>query len=173
VQRIAIVGNGGAGKTVVANTLGRLLGIAVTHLDALRYAEDWTTVPEQVFVARQRQAMAADRWIIDGNSLASLAGRVAAADTVIVVDPPPPVCLWGILQRRVRYRGGRHPDGVHDHITSEFLRYVCRYRRDHLPRVLACIREHACGAEVVHLTSRRQAGRYLAVLADRIGGGGR
>lgn len=115
MRRIAIVGNGGAGKTVLANKLGRLLGIAVTHLDALRYAEDWTPVPEQAFVARQRQAMAADRWIIDGNALASLAGRAAAADTVIVV-------------------------------------------------------EHACGAEVVHLTSRRQVDQYLAVLTDRIGG---
>lgn len=170
MRRIAIVGNGGAGKTVLANKLGRLLGIAVTHLDALRYAEDWTPVPEQVFVARQRQAMAADRWIIDGNALASLAGRAAAADTVIVVDPPPLVCLWGVLRRRLRYRGGRHPDGVHDHITSEFLRYVRRYRRDHLPRVLARIAEHACGAEVVHLTSRRQVDQYLAVLTDRISG---
>ncbi|RSM50533.1 topology modulation protein [Actinoplanes sp. ATCC 53533] len=171
MQRIAIVGNGGAGKTVLANKLGRLLGIAVTHLDALRYAEDWMPVPEELFVARQREAMEAGRWIIDGNSLASLAGRVAAADTVIVVDPPPLVCLWGILQRRLRYRGGRHPDGVHDHITLNFLRYVCRFRRDHLPRVLACISEHTGGAEVVHLTSRRQADQCLAVLADRIGGG--
>lgn len=171
MHRIAIVGNGGAGKTVLANKLGRLFGIVVTHLDALRYAEDWTPVPEQVFVARQREVIAAARWIIDGNSLASLAGRVAAADTVIVVDPPPLVCLWGILQRRLRYRGGRHLDGVHDHITIEFLKYVCRYRRDHLPRVLACISEHTRGAEVAHLTSRGQADQYLAVVADRIGGG--
>ena len=171
MQRIAIVGNGGAGKTVLANKLGRLVGIAVTHLDALRYADDWTPVPEEMFVARQRAVMVAGRWIIDGNSLASLAVRVAAADTVIVVDPPPLVCLWGILQRRLRYHGGRHPDGVHDRITSDFLHYVRRYRRDHLPRVLACISEHAPQAEVVHLTSRRQVDQYLAGLADRTGGG--
>jgi len=159
MQRTAIVGSGGAGKTVLANKLGWMVGIAVTHLDALRYAEDWTPVPEEVFVVRQRAVMAAGMWIIDGNSLASLPGRVAAADTVIVVDPPPLVCLWGILQRRLRYHGGRHPDGVYDRITSDLLRYVATYRRRHLPRVLACVREHGGRATLIHLRSRRLIGR--------------
>lgn len=105
MQRIAIVGNGGAGKTVLANKLGRLLGMAVTHLDALRYAEDWTPVPEEVFVARQRAVMAAAWWIIDGNSLASLPGRVAAADTVIVVDPE--ICQGDVARRALDEFGRR------------------------------------------------------------------
>ncbi|WP_436531875.1 topology modulation protein [Actinoplanes sp. HUAS TT8] len=157
IRRIAIVGNGGAGKTVLANRLGARLGLPVTHLDALRYADDWSPVAEDVFVARQREIVTGERWIIDGNSLASLPVRAAAADTVLIVDPPPLVCLWGILRRRLRYRGGRHADGVHDHITPAFLLYVCRYRRDHLPRVLATLREHASHATVIHLTSRNQA----------------
>ncbi|WP_157751499.1 hypothetical protein [Actinoplanes derwentensis] len=37
MRKIAIVGNSGAGKTVLANRLGTLLEIPVTHLDALRY----------------------------------------------------------------------------------------------------------------------------------------
>jgi adenylate kinase family enzyme len=171
VQRIAIVGNGGAGKTVLANQLGLLLGIPVTYLDALRYTDTWALVPEEVYAARQREIVAGDRWIIDGNSLRSMPVRLAAADTVIIVDPPPLVCLWGILRRRWRYRGGRHRDGVHDRITLAFVWYVAyRYRRTHSPRVRACIAEHFHGDQVVHLTSHAQADRYIDRLTRRTGG---
>ncbi|GIE90174.1 topology modulation protein [Actinoplanes regularis] len=173
MRRIAVVGNGGAGKTTLANRLGALLDLPVTHLDALRYTDDWATVDEGTFVDRQRRVVATERWIIDGNSLASLPIRVAAADTVIVVDPPPVVCLWGLLRRRWRYHGGRHPDGVHDRITPAFLRYVWRYRRDHLPGVQACVAEHGGDAEVIHLTSHVRVDLFYEGLAHHLGRGAR
>jgi adenylate kinase family enzyme len=63
MRRIVILGAGGAGKTVLARQLGQLLGLPVTHLDQLRYRPDWTTVPEQDFVAGQRALVAGDQWI--------------------------------------------------------------------------------------------------------------
>ncbi|WP_436528393.1 topology modulation protein [Actinoplanes sp. HUAS TT8] len=171
MNRIAVVGNGGSGKTVLANRLGELLGIPVTHLDDLRYADDGTTVADDVFADSQRTAAAAETWIIDGTSLASLPIRLARADTVIIVDPHPLVCLWGIAQRRWRYRGGRHPDGVLDRINGSFLFYVAwRFRRTHLPKVRACIAQHFHGAPVIHLTSREQTNLYLDVQVHHIGG---
>jgi adenylate kinase family enzyme len=173
MQRVAIVGAGGAGKTVLANRLGVLLGIAVTHLDALRYTDDWQLVAESEFVACQQEIVTRQQWIIDGNGLASLPVRVGVADTIIVVDPAPLTCLWGILQRRMRYRGGQHPDGVFDRITTEFLRYVGTYRRKHLPKVLDCIATYGRHATLIHLTSRRQANRFLVGQTHRDLGGDR
>ena len=98
----------------------------------------------------------------DGNSLASLPIRATAADTIILLDPHPLVCLAGIAFRRLRYRGGQHADGVYDRITIDVLRYAATYRARHLPKVQDCLREHAPRATVVHLCSRHAVTRFVA-----------
>jgi adenylate kinase family enzyme len=167
MRRIAVVGAGGAGKTVLANRLGSLLGLPVTHLDALRYTPTWQLVPEERFVAAQRAVTATDRWIMDGNSLASMPIRFVAADTIVFLDLPARVCLWGVLRRRWRYRGGQHPDGVHDRITWSFLAYLVRFRGRTRPAVRQRIAEHGRHAVLIELTSRRQVERLLAKLGEQ------
>ncbi|MEU4244223.1 topology modulation protein [Actinoplanes sp. NPDC026619] len=161
MQRIAILGAGGAGKTVLTRHLGELLGLPVTHLDQLRYQPDWTLVAEQAFTAAQRDLVAADAWIIDGNSLASLPIRAARADTIIVLNPHPLVCLTGILHRSLRYGRGQHRDGIYNRITPNVVKYVLSYRGQHLPKVLASVRDHGRHAELIHLTSRRAADQLI------------
>ena len=162
MQRNAILGASGAGKIVLARTLGALLDLPVTRLDQLRYATDWTVVAEPEFVAAQRRLMAGARWIADGNSLASLPIRSAAADMIILLDPHPLVCLAGIAVWRLRYRGGQYADGVYDRITIDVLRYAATFRALHLPKIQDCLREHASGAAVMHLRSRRAVARLVA-----------
>ncbi|WP_432832963.1 topology modulation protein [Dactylosporangium sp. CA-092794] len=169
MQRVAIIGAGGAGKTVLANQLSVLLDLPVTHLDALRYTPTWHLVPEDEFAAAQRVVTATDRWIIDGNSLASMPIRFAAADTIVFLDLPARACLWGVLRRRWRYRGGQHADGVHDRITWSFLTYIVRFRRRTGPAVRRCIADYGSHAVLVELTSRRQVQRWLAHLHRRAG----
>ena len=90
-----------------------------------------------------------------------------------MLDPCPLVCLLGVLRRRLRYRGGQHPDGLFDRVTAEFLRYVMTYRRRHLPKVLHRISEHGRDATVLHLRSRRAVRRFLIETRRRRDVGGR
>ncbi len=161
MDRIAIIGCGGSGKTVLARALGTALGIDVTNLDALYYDDGWNPTPMDKFAELQRNLVAADRWIIEGNYASTLPIRLTRADTVIFLDLPARTCLWGIVQRRWRYRGGQHADGVYDRIRWSFITYVLGYRRSMRPRVDALVAEHAQHARFVQLTSRRQATRFL------------
>jgi len=165
VNRIAIIGCGGSGKSHLACGLGAVLAIPVTHLDALYYDNQWNPLPSDRFTELQRDLAAQPRWVADGNYASTLPIRLAAADTVIFLDPPAWACLWGILQRRLRHGAGQHATiGVYDRITWSFIRYILGYRRSMRPRVRRLLDQHARHADVVVLRSRRAARRYLTAV---------
>jgi adenylate kinase family enzyme len=161
MDRIAIIGCGGSGKTVLAHRLAEHFGLDVTNLDALYYDDQWNPTPADKFAEIQRELVAADRWLIEGNYASSLPIRLERADTVIFLDLPARTCLYGIAQRRWRYRGGQHTDGVYDRITWSFIKYVIGYRRSMRPRVTTLLAQHGQHARYIRLTSRRQANRFL------------
>jgi adenylate kinase family enzyme len=163
VERIAIVGCGGSGKSHLARALGSRLDITPVHLDALYYDEDWKPLDQETFAGLQRELVTAPRWVIDGNYASTLPIRLEAASSVIFLDLPGWACLWGIAARRLRHGGGQHQAiGVYDRITWGFIRYILGYRRNMAPRVRALIADHAGNAQVTVLRSRAAVRRYLA-----------
>lgn len=168
VDRIAIVGCAGSGKSWLARSLGSLLGVTPVHLDFLYYDQDWKPLDKEQFAALQHGLVAAPRWIIDGNYASSLPIRLHAADTVIFLDLPAWTCLGGIALRRMRYGGGQHKDiGVYDRINWGVVRYILGYRRRMAPRVRKLIAGHGGNAEVVVLRSRRATRGYLVAVTAR------
>jgi hypothetical protein len=151
VQRIAVVGCGGSGKSHVSRKLGAQLGLPVTHLDPVYYDREWRPLAADEFAATQASLVAEPSWIIDGNYASTLSIRLAAADTVVFLDLPAWACLWGIVRR-----------GRRDHrITWGFVRYVIGYRRRMAPRVRGLVAEHGPAAALIVLSSRRKVRRFL------------
>jgi adenylate kinase family enzyme len=169
VRRIAIIGTGGAGKTTLARELGRRLGLPVVHLDRVFWRPGWTEPPPEEWQRAHRAALTGEAWIADGNYGSTMAERIALADTVIVLDPPPLVCVGRVASRQLRWLGRARddlPPGCVEHLrpreTLAFWHYIWRYRRDKLPGVLARIESAGPGKRVVILRTRTDVARLLA-----------
>ena len=100
VKRIAIIGSGGAGKSVFARELGQRTGLPVIHLDRLYWRPGWTEPPKDEWRQVHDGLIAGESWIIDGNYGGTMEPRLGAADTVVFLDLPRLVCLWSVVRRR-------------------------------------------------------------------------
>lgn len=168
MDRIAIIGCGGSGKTTLARRLGTELNAPVTHLDVVYYDSEYNPRTQEEFTALQEELVAGQRWVIDGNYASTLPIRLARASTVIFLDLPAVTCLAGLAQRRWRHGGGQNDAlGVYDRIHWGFIRYVWNYRSAMAPRVRSLIAEHAAHAEVHTVRSRRAANRLLTRLTTQ------
>ena len=168
MQKVAIVGCGGSGKSHLARELGRLIDAPVTHLDVEYFDDEWNPLPMEKFEARQRDLIGSARWVIDGNYNSTLHVRLEAADTVIFMDLPTRSCIRGILARQLRHgRGQNRGSGVFNRISPGVLWYVLGYRRTMRPRVQAKIDQFASGTEIIVLKSRRQARQFLSATRIR------
>src|SRR5579859_8182423 len=102
-RRIVVVGTSGSGKTTMASTIARFLGIPHVELDALHWGPRWTEAPLGVFRERVDQALSHEAWTVDGNysKVRDIVWR--RADTVVWLDYP----LWLIMQRLALRTAGR------------------------------------------------------------------
>jgi adenylate kinase family enzyme len=161
MNKVAIVGCSGSGKSRLARQLGQALGAPVTHLDAVFYDDDWNELPKEKFAQAQAELVAGPNWVIDGNYNSTLPIRLRACDTVVLMDTSTLACLWGMFSRQLRHGSGHKGNGIHNRIHWGVIKYVATYRRKMRPRVLAKVAEHAQHADVVLLTSRRRTRRWL------------
>lgn len=149
VERVVVLGRGGAGKTTFAVQLGQLLGLPVLELDRYFWSADLTSTLAQRWVQVQSELAAADRWVMDGDlgPYDVLVPRLSRADTVVVLDFGLLRCLWR-AGRRSRER-------------TDFWWWVITWRRRSRPIVLQAIAVHGCGAKVHLVRTPGQLRRFL------------
>lgn len=167
MQRVVILGPGGAGKSVLARALSRRTGLPVVHLDVLFWREDWKPAPRDEASRALAEAIAGDRWIVDGNFLEDADGavRFERADTVVFLDLPRRPCFARVLTRLVRDRRRSRPDlphGAREGLDLSLLRWIWQYPKVDRPRVLALLAGLDATVEVHRLRTRADVARFLA-----------
>ena len=155
MNRVVVLGRGGAGKSMLAARLGALTGLPVIELDKHFWSSDLTPLPMEQWKALQRNLTSAERWILDGDLGPYDAPdvRLEAADTVVVLN----FALW-----RCAWRAARR-----SRENLVFWRWLVTYRRRSLPRVMAAIAAHAREADLHVLRHPHDVRRFLAQVKRR------
>src|SRR5688500_12440346 len=122
MQRILVIGSGGAGKSTFAAELARRLALPLIHLDALYWKSEWTPTPKDKWARLVAKAAAGERWIMDGNYGGTLDLRLGYCDAVVFLDMPRLLCLWRVVRRSIRFHGRSRPemsDGCPERLSWE------------------------------------------------------
>ncbi|MDM5189806.1 DNA topology modulation protein [Bacillus sp. DX4.1] len=167
MRKIMIIGSGGAGKSTFSRELGNLLHIPVYHLDALYWKEDWVLASREEQIQVQRDLVAQDCWIIDGNYGFTMDMRLEAADTIIFVDLPRIQCLYRVVKRRIQYHNKTRPDmgkGCDEQLDFEFLKWVWTYSKVKRPVILEKLQAVSAEKDIIIFRSSAEVAKFLEQL---------
>ena len=161
VQRVAIVGPGGAGKSTLAHDLGEVTKLPVIHLDRYFWEPGWVETPREQWRRRQSELLSGDRWIVDGNYGGTFDERFSRADTVIIVARPRLACVASAIGRSAKHHGKSvQAEGCPERFQLAFYRWIWNYDRDSRQRLDAALSRHG-HLDVVELTSRQSIRMFL------------
>ena len=150
VQRVVVLGRGGAGKSTAAVRLGQLTGLPVIELDKHFWSSDLRPSSQPDWARITSDLAARPDWVMDGDlgPYDVLAPRLRRADTVLVLDYGLLRCGWRAL-RRSRER-------------ADFWRWVLTWRRRSRPVLLRAIAEHAPTASCHVVKSPKELAAWFA-----------
>jgi adenylate kinase family enzyme len=166
VQRVLVVGSPGAGKSTLARHIAHITGLPLIHLDQHFWRPGWQEPDQAIWAGRVAALIAWPRWVMDGNYGGTLPLRLAAADTVILLDLPTWLCLVRVLRRVIASYGRTREDlapGCPERFDLAFLVYVWRYHRREGPRHLAALT--AFGGRLIRLSRRAEIAAFVRELS--------
>ncbi|MDN3922485.1 hypothetical protein [Roseateles violae] len=170
MQRVAVFGNAGGGKSTLACRLAALTGLPLHVVDMMEFRPGGARVPQDEFLAAHAQLLRRERWIIDGFGGAGPAWeRFARADTLIHVDLALPWHYLGVTHRLLKglfVTPAGWPEGSPMWRSSlSSYRVIPLCHRHLTPRYRQLLAEQA-GAKRVHaLRSPGQMREFLAAVA--------
>lgn len=164
MNRIAVIGSPGAGKTTFSKNLESKLQLPLYHLDYFyhdsnfNYAADKAAWREKVTELTNQHT-----WIIDGNYKSTFYIRFPKADTIIYLDYPRGLTLMRAIKRRVQLHGTLREDmpaNWREKFSLELLKFIWTYNKIERPKVYALLQKYQA-KNVVILRNPKQADRYL------------
>lgn len=155
--RICVFGPSNAGKSTLAAAIAQKRTLRLVHLDLLFHKPhtDWVPRPREEFVALHDQAIAAERWVIEGNYMGLLGPRLARASGIILLGTDRWSAFARYLARTLfqKSRVGALP-GNQDSIKWNMIRFILWEQPKKRQRDIALLR--ASGLPMLTLQSLRE-----------------
>ncbi len=163
MERILIIGCGGAGKSTLARQLGEKLNIPVVHLDKLFWHPGWIESTREEIDSKILEEAKKSAWIMDGNYNRTLPMRMKYCDAVIYLDFSRFACLMGVFKRILTTYGQVRPDmgeGCPERFDLDFLKWIWNFNREKREEYYRMLNE-AGGIETIVLKNRRAVKAFL------------
>ena len=126
-KKIIIIGTQGAGKTTVADILGKELNLPVFYMDRVFFTSDWKKKPKEESMKELLNICDGEKWILDSMKRNTVLDFYPKADLVIYLDISRFLCYFNIMKRRIKcLYNPRHetPEGSNDRIYFSLLKKV-------------------------------------------------
>ena len=166
MNRVAVIGNAGGGKSTMCRQLSETQGLSLFPIDRIQWKPGW--VPASYLETKQQhdQILSNDRWIIDGwgpNEI--IEERFAAADTIILIDMPLYIHYWWSIKRQIASIIRPRPDGPEGcpmlPMTWPLLKMIWNIHHNVRPGLLELVSRHHRDKRVFHIKSPRELRRFL------------
>lgn len=103
MNRIALIGNGGGGKTTLSRRLQELYGLPLTHVDSIQFKKGMKAKDQEQTRKALLEIESQERWIIDGfGPMDVMKSRFQTADRIVFVDFPLWRHYWWCTKRQVK-----------------------------------------------------------------------
>ena len=166
MQRVAVFGNAGGGKSTLAKRLAQLTGLPLYPVDVLQDPTADGSRPHAEYLQAHARLLQHDTWIIDGfGCVPSAWERFACADTLVYVDLPVYLHFWWVTKRLLKSLR-RAPEGwpvgspmLSSTLSSYRVLWPCH---KHLtPRYRQLVAEAQSRKRVHHLKSAADIAAFL------------
>jgi len=168
MQRIAVIGNAGGGKSTLARKLAARHGLPYVEIDALLWQPGWQLMPTETYEAEHDRQIAQPAWVIDGlGRLESLGARLQRASEIVFIDMPLWMHFWLAAERQITWARGEiaHPpaDAPHMPPTEALFRTIFEVDRDWMPELRRLVlAAEAAGTRVQRITDVAELDRHAA-----------
>ena len=166
MERIMIIGCGGAGKSTLARQLGEKTGLPVIHLDKLFWRPGWVNLTREEFDVVHNAAIEEKKWILDGNFDRTMEPRIRRCDTVVYLDFSRIACLCGVMKRILTTYGKVRPDmgdGCPERFDLEFLQWVWNFNKNKREKNYRLLEQYG-DKRIYILKNRKQVKEFLESL---------
>jgi len=164
MERVMIIGCGGAGKSTLARKLGEKTGLPVVHLDQIWWAPgNWQHREREEFDEILLSEMEKPRWILDGNYNRTVEVRLEKCDTVIYLDFSRFTCLRQWMGRVIQNWGHARADmaeGCAEWFDPEMALWIWNFNKNNRNRYYELL-SGLEGKQVFILKNRREVERFL------------
>ena len=171
MQKVAVFGNAGGGKSTLSKRLSQITGLPLHILDKIQYQPGGESIPHEDYKRVHQQILVTDRWIIDGfGCMETLWLRLNEADSLVFIDLPLYVHFWWVTKRLITGYFSP-PDGwpqnspiLRSSLTSYRVLWLCH---KHLtPKYREYIEQSQSIKSVYHIRSTKQISQFFELIEN-------